>query len=387
MRSRAGLVRGSGRPPGRSTPRPEAAASGSAATGAGRSSASQLLARSLDSDQHPLATCSPRSWQSRSCRASSRSRHRRRHAPRRPPSGSARHRLAGVVRGVDLVGHGLDVCLPGFGDRHGISSYGMVVACSGSRSRSLEPADATSSPAHAIVSWGRSSSYGTLSDLCQSRSRSDPRSRSPQPRTSSSASSSAQGPSTPYELKRHVAATIGHIWSFPHALLYKEPARLAALGLLSEERELIGRRRRLFTITPAGQDALRIWLGRPAQHPTELRDLALLQLFFSDLESTAVTLALADEQLGVASASARELRGRPDPRESEREPDDGTLAGRHREDGVALRTRGGRVLGTGRRRGAAGGRRRLSRSRPSPARPGPEHRSPVAIQVAWRTLR
>jgi DNA-binding PadR family transcriptional regulator len=108
-----------------------------------------------------------------------------------------------------------------------------------------------------------------------------------------------EGPSTPYELKRHVAATIGHIWSFPHALLYKEPARLAALGLLSEERELVGRRRRLFTITPAGREALRTWLGRPAQHPTELRDLALLQLFFSDLESTAVTRALADEQLAL----------------------------------------------------------------------------------------
>jgi len=108
-----------------------------------------------------------------------------------------------------------------------------------------------------------------------------------------------QGPSTPYELKRQVAATIGHIWRFPHALLYKEPARLAALGLLSEERELAGRRRRLFTITPAGREAMRIWLGRPAQHPTELRDLALLQLLFSDLETTAVTRALADEQLAL----------------------------------------------------------------------------------------
>jgi PadR family transcriptional regulator AphA len=108
-----------------------------------------------------------------------------------------------------------------------------------------------------------------------------------------------EGPSTPYELKRHVAATIGHMWSFPHALLYKEPARLAGLGLLSEERELVGRRRRLFTITAAGREALRIWLDRPAQHPTELRDLALLQLLFSDLESTAVTLAIADEQLAL----------------------------------------------------------------------------------------
>jgi PadR family transcriptional regulator, regulatory protein AphA len=108
-----------------------------------------------------------------------------------------------------------------------------------------------------------------------------------------------EGPSTPYELKRFVAATIGHFWSFPHALLYKEPARLAVLGLLTEEREVGGRRRRLFTITPAGREALRTWLSRPAHQPTELRDQALLQLFFSDLESTATTLAIADEQLAL----------------------------------------------------------------------------------------
>jgi DNA-binding PadR family transcriptional regulator len=108
-----------------------------------------------------------------------------------------------------------------------------------------------------------------------------------------------EGPSTPYQLKRHVAATIGHFWSFPHALLYKEPARLVALGLLTEERELVGRRRRLFTITPAGRQALRTWLSHPARHPTELRDLALLQLFFADLESTAATLAIAEEQLAL----------------------------------------------------------------------------------------
>jgi DNA-binding PadR family transcriptional regulator len=108
-----------------------------------------------------------------------------------------------------------------------------------------------------------------------------------------------EGPSTPYELKRHVAATIGHFWSFPHALLYKEPARLVGLGYLTEERELVGRRRRLFTITTAGREALRAWLSRPARHPTELRDLALLQLFFADLESTAATLAIAEEQLAL----------------------------------------------------------------------------------------
>src|SRR6478736_2493008 len=108
-----------------------------------------------------------------------------------------------------------------------------------------------------------------------------------------------EGPSTPYDLKRHVAATIGHFWSFPHALLYKEPARLVELGLLTEERELEGRRRRLFTITQPGRQALRGWLSRPARQPTELRDVALLQLFFADLEPTTATLAIAEEQLAL----------------------------------------------------------------------------------------
>jgi PadR family transcriptional regulator AphA len=108
-----------------------------------------------------------------------------------------------------------------------------------------------------------------------------------------------EGQSTPYDLKRHVAATIGHFWAFPHALLYKEPARLVDLGLVTERREQHGRRRRLFTITDAGREALRAWLDRPATEPTELRDLGLLQLFFSDLESAPAMLAIANQQLAL----------------------------------------------------------------------------------------
>jgi PadR family transcriptional regulator AphA len=115
-----------------------------------------------------------------------------------------------------------------------------------------------------------------------------------------------EGRSTPYDLKRHVAATVGHFWSFPHALLYKEPPRLVELGLLTEEREQDGRRRRLFTITDAGRGALREWLGHPARQPTELRDLALLQLFFADLGPTAARLTIAVEQLALHRAQLAE---------------------------------------------------------------------------------
>jgi PadR family transcriptional regulator AphA len=112
-----------------------------------------------------------------------------------------------------------------------------------------------------------------------------------------------EGPSTPYDLKRHVAATIGHFWSFPHALLYKEPARLVGLGLLTEEREDDGRRRRLFTITDRGRAATRAWLAAPAQEPVELRDAGLLQLFFADLGSTDDRRALAVAQIAIHRAA------------------------------------------------------------------------------------
>jgi len=117
-----------------------------------------------------------------------------------------------------------------------------------------------------------------------------------------------EGPSTPYDLEQHVRATLGNFWSFPHTLLYSEPPRLAALGLVTESRETEGRRRRVFTITPAGQSALEAWLDRPSTASTELRDLGLLQLFFADLASDEARLRLAEQQLAIHSAKLGSYR-------------------------------------------------------------------------------
>ena len=111
-----------------------------------------------------------------------------------------------------------------------------------------------------------------------------------------------EGPSTPYDLEGHVRATLGNFWSFPHTLLYSEPNRLAGLGLVVEERETAGRRRRVFAITSAGRDALEAWLDTPADQPTELRDPGLLQLFFGDLASADSRLRLAEQQLAIHQA-------------------------------------------------------------------------------------
>jgi DNA-binding PadR family transcriptional regulator len=128
-----------------------------------------------------------------------------------------------------------------------------------------------------------------------------------------------EGPSTPYDLEQHVRATLGHFWSFPHTLLYSEPPRLAAAGLVTETRETEGRRRRVFAITPAGTAALGAWLDRPSAERTELRDPGLLQLFFADLASDEARLRLAERQLAIHQAK---LAGYRDAERQERRPDE-----------------------------------------------------------------
>jgi PadR family transcriptional regulator, regulatory protein AphA len=89
------------------------------------------------------------------------------------------------------------------------------------------------------------------------------------------------GPSTPYALKTAVGRGIAHFWQFPHSQIYAETERLGRLGLLAEEREHTGRRRRSYRITAEGRAALAEWLAEPATEPPQLRSLGLLKLFFA----------------------------------------------------------------------------------------------------------
>jgi DNA-binding PadR family transcriptional regulator len=106
-------------------------------------------------------------------------------------------------------------------------------------------------------------------------------------------------PCTSYDMKRTVGISIGMFWSFPHSQLYAEPTRLASAGLLSEERETAGRRRRLYRVTPAGDEALRDWLAEPTETLSELRDLGLLKLFFGSLLDPGEVAALARSQVAA----------------------------------------------------------------------------------------
>jgi DNA-binding PadR family transcriptional regulator len=87
------------------------------------------------------------------------------------------------------------------------------------------------------------------------------------------------GEATPYDLKQALDRSIENFWQVPHTTAYEEPARLAAGGYLSARQEPGGRRRKVYALTPLGQEALRAWAAVPDVAPPQLRDEALLKIF------------------------------------------------------------------------------------------------------------
>jgi PadR family transcriptional regulator, regulatory protein AphA len=90
------------------------------------------------------------------------------------------------------------------------------------------------------------------------------------------------GPRTGYEIKALVDRSTRFFWAASYGQIYPELKRLEREGLIRGEPEPRGgRRRRSYTLTPAGERALNEWL-RSSEDPTfALRDEALLKFFFA----------------------------------------------------------------------------------------------------------
>lgn len=112
------------------------------------------------------------------------------------------------------------------------------------------------------------------------------------------------GESTGYELKAHATRTVNHFWVVQHAQFYAEPERLAGADYLARRQEVAGRRRRFYSLTDRGRDALAAWLAVPTTDFMELRDHGLLQLCFG-----AEREPLAEAQLAVHRAKLDEYLG------------------------------------------------------------------------------
>ena len=105
------------------------------------------------------------------------------------------------------------------------------------------------------------------------------------------------GEATPYDLKQAVGITVGHFWTFQHAQLYTETERLAKAGLLHEQREPGGRRRKHYSLTAEGRKALDAWRSELHDEVPELRDLGMLKLFLgADPKALGATQLAAHER-------------------------------------------------------------------------------------------
>jgi DNA-binding PadR family transcriptional regulator len=114
----------------------------------------------------------------------------------------------------------------------------------------------------------------------------------------------AWGPCTPYDLKQAIETTVENFWPVPHTTFYAEPARLAEAGLLAVEQEERGRRRKHYSITPAGRAALDAWVAEPSAAPPQLRDELVLKVFLG-----ADPGPLTEERIAWHRGKLAELEG------------------------------------------------------------------------------
>lgn len=115
-------------------------------------------------------------------------------------------------------------------------------------------------------------------------------------------------PATPYDIKRVAAISTANFWTVPHTQLYSECSRLAREGLLQEQQEQTGRRRKTYRMTDAGQAALDAWRAEPVGEDFELRDPGILKLFFgANPEPLAqAQLAIHEKQLATYRERAKQ---------------------------------------------------------------------------------
>jgi DNA-binding PadR family transcriptional regulator len=101
------------------------------------------------------------------------------------------------------------------------------------------------------------------------------------------------GRRTGYEIKQLVDVSTRFFWAASYGQIYPELKRLEAGGLIAGEDDPTGgRQRRAYSLTPEGDAALDAWLRSDAEPIYELRDEALLKLFFSNELTTEERLRI-----------------------------------------------------------------------------------------------
>jgi DNA-binding PadR family transcriptional regulator len=112
------------------------------------------------------------------------------------------------------------------------------------------------------------------------------------------------GEMTSYDIKQAMESSIQNFWPVPHTTAYEEPARLAAAGYLTARQEEGGRRRRVYSLTDKGREALATWAAEPGAAPPQLREEAMLKVF-----AGGDPAGMVESRLAWHRAKLEELRG------------------------------------------------------------------------------
>jgi PadR family transcriptional regulator AphA len=121
-----------------------------------------------------------------------------------------------------------------------------------------------------------------------------------------------------YEIKGVVDNTTRFFWAASYGQIYPELKRLAEAGLVAGvDSPTGGRRRTVYAITPAGEEALKDWLKRPPE-TFEMREEGLLKLFFANVLPAEEAVPILRAMRAHRLAAAERLRAmEPGAREKE----------------------------------------------------------------------
>lgn len=102
-------------------------------------------------------------------------------------------------------------------------------------------------------------------------------------------------PRTGYEIKQLVDRSTQFFWSASYGQIYPELKRLEGQGLLSGRSDpRDARNRRVYSLTPRGEEVLRDWMERPPE-TFEARNEGLLKLFLAAGEEPGEVARHLDE--------------------------------------------------------------------------------------------
>ncbi len=129
----------------------------------------------------------------------------------------------------------------------------------------------------------------------------------------------AQGPRSGYDIKQYVDKSTRHFWAASYGQIYPDLKRLADAGLVEGESTPSGGRQRIvFSITETGRAALHEWLTSPAEPLAEIRDEALLKIFFADLLTLEETAAVLRTKRAIHQRTLDQLESQVEPARASR---------------------------------------------------------------------